>query len=88
MTLQSRTMLILFVATITFITGLQIEYRQRCNEKNVDPKPFQNDAYLQRNPDEMFDPFYFTLHHSKEKRKEKKSRQQKQSNSTLPQTYT
>ena len=90
MSLHSITTLILFVATITFITCLQIEYRQRSNENNVDPKPFQDDAYLQRNPDEMFDPFYFILPFSTIVRRRGKRRNQdkkNQSNSTVPQTY-
>ena len=83
MSLHSITTLILFVATITFITGLQIEYRQRSNEKNVDPKPFQDDAYLQRNPDEMFDPFYFILPFSTIVRRRGKRRNQDNKNNPI-----
>ena len=63
MSLPTRTTFLIFITTITLITALQTEYLQRfrSNKKYVDQKPLQDSIYMERRPDEKFDPFDFTL---------------------------
>jgi hypothetical protein len=63
MTLHSRTTFLLFIATVTLLTALPTEYhpRFRSNRKYVEQKPLQDSVYMDRRPDEKFDPFDLTL---------------------------